>query len=189
MVVGENTTGTGQYEGFIKEQLDAETICDKTAMILRGYRFDPNQREFTNIIKLDVINKETKQLEKIEITTEPILNEEGIKEVMTELRSRIANVFGSGSLTNQEIKTTRHAVAEVLWKKLRHNRIKYELSLENLESVLFIVDDQLMLFLSRTEKGGFLRALGRMIGRKENVNMNLTEQGKPGAVTKGGLFN
>lgn len=189
MAIGETQQGAGQYEGFIKEQLDAETICDKTAYILRGYRFDPNQRKFTNIVKVNQYDEETKTYKEVEIITRPLLNEEGIQAVVGELRSRIANVFGSGSLTSQEIKTTRHAVADVLWTKLRHRRKEFQLSLENFASILVIVDDQLMLFLSRTEKGGFLKALGRMIGRKENVNMTVAEQAKPGTVTKGGVFN
>lgn len=189
MAVGESSSATGQYEGFIKEQLDAETICDKTAMILRGYRFDPNERKFTNIQILDVWDEKKQDTVEKKFITKPLLNEEGIKEVMSELRPRIANVFGSASLTNMEIRTTRHAVAEALWKKIRHNRERYNLTLENFESVLYIVDDQLLFFLSRTEKGGFLKAIGRMVGLKQNVNMTVAEQSKPGTLTKnGGLF-
>lgn len=189
MVVGENFGNPGQYESFVKEQLDAETISDKTAMILRGYRFDPNLRKFTNIQELEIWNEKTEKTEKKIYVTKPLLNEEGIKEIMSELRPRIANIFSSGSLTSNDIKTSRHSVADVLWKKLRHNREKYGLSLENFESILFMVDDQLMLFLSRTEKGGFLKSLGKLIGRRENVNMTIAEQVKPGAISKGGLFN
>lgn len=189
MAIGESGQGAGQYEGFIQQQLDAETICDKTAYILRGYRFDPNERKFTNIVKVNQYDEETKKSIEVQVVTKPLLNEEGIQAVVGELRSRIANVFGSGSLTSQEIKTTRHAVADVLWTKLRHKRKEYGLSLENFASILVIVDDQLMLFLSRTEKGGFLKALGRMIGRKEQVNMNVQEEAKSGTITKGGMFN
>ena len=134
--------------------------------------------------------KRIKKTKDVVTITSPLLNEEGIKEVMSELRPRIANVFGSASLTNQEIKTTRHAVCSILWRKIRHNRTKYSLSLDNFESILFIVDDQLLFFLSRTEKGGFLKALKNLIGRRENINMNIAEQSKPGANSKqGGLFN
>lgn len=190
MVVGENTQGQGQYESFIKEQLDADTICDKTAMILRGYRFDPNQKQFTNKQIIDEWDEETKSTKEVTYVTKPLLNEEGIKEVMSELRPRLQNVFGSSSLTKNEIQASRHAVADVLWMKLRHNRKRYCLSLENFESILFTVDDQLLFFLSRAEKGGFLKAIGRMLGRRENVNMQVAENAKPGTITKGGnLFN
>ena len=189
MVVGENKPGVGQYESFIKEQLDAETICDKTAMILRGHRYDPNLVKFTNKQELEVWDEKTKKTITQTTVTKPLLNEEGIKEIMSELRPRIANVFGSSSLTNQEIKTSRHAVASVLWRKLRHNRKDYGLSLDNFESILYIVDDQLLFFLSRTEKGGFLKALNKLIGRRENINMNIAEQTKPGTLSKGGLFS
>ena len=61
MVVGENRGQQGQYESFIKEQLDAETICDKTAMIFRGYRFDPNEKKFTNKTTIQEWDEENKK--------------------------------------------------------------------------------------------------------------------------------
>lgn len=190
MALGETSSNEGHYESFIREQLDADTISDKTAMILRGYRYDPNEQIYTNMQKIDGYDTKTKEVVTYKIVTKPLLNEEGIKEVMSELRPRLYNVFSSGSLSNNDIRTIRHAVADILWKKLRHNRKYYDLSLENFESILYVVDDQLFLFLSRTEKGGFLRALKTLIGRRENVNMNVSEDSKPGTITKGGnLFN
>lgn len=188
MAVGENYQINPQYEGFIKEQLDAESICDKTAMLLRGYRWDPEQGKYTNIVRTVMFDDQKQEYIEVEYQVGPLLNEEGIQAVVGELRSRIANVFGSGSLSNNDIKTIRKSVAEVLWMKLRHNRRRYQLDLENFFSVLSIVDDQLLLFLSRTERGGFLRTLSRMIGRRENVNLQVAEQTKPGTLTKGGLF-
>ena len=189
MAIGESAQSEGHYESFIREQLDADTISDKTAMILRGYRYDPNEAKYTNMQEIEYYDEEADKIKKFTIATKPLLNEEGIKEVMSELRPRLYNVFSSGSLTNHDIKTTRHAVADVLWKKLRHNRQSYDLSLENFESILYTVDDQLLLFLSRTEKGGFLRALGKLIGRRENVNMNVSEDSKGNITKQGGIFN
>lgn len=189
MVLGEGNNN-GQFESFLKEQLDAEEICDKTGMILRGYRFDPNQAKFTNIVKTNVQrqkeNSNEIEIVEVEYINQPLLSEEGIKQVLTELRPRISNVFQSSSLTNQEIATTRHSVAMVLWKKLRKHRKDYDLSLEAFESILFMVDDQLMLFLSRAEKGGFLQTLKKMVSTKENVNIS---QDQTGNTNKGGLFN
>ena len=188
MAIGENYQNNGSYEGFIQNQLDAETISDKIAMLLRGYRFDPNERKYTNEIELNVLNKETQKFEKKKVQSKPILNEQGVLDVITEIRARIANVNASASLTYAQIQTTRHGIADVLWTKLRINREQYDLRVEDIKSVLFIVDDQMMLFLSRTEKGGFLKTLSRMIGRKEQVNLNVNEENK-GNIPKGGILN
>jgi len=144
-------------------------------MLLRGFRWDPNEGKFTNIVQSVQLDEKTGQYYMVEVQVRPLLNEEGIQAVVSELRSRIANVFGSGSLSLNDIRTIRKSVAEVLWMKLRHNRKRYQLKLEDFASVLSIVDDQLLLFLSRAERGGFLRTLARMIGRKENVNLQVAE--------------
>jgi len=190
MVLGENNNNNAGYEGFIQGQLDAESVADKIAMLLRGHRFDPNERKFTNKINVRVLDPETKKYILEEREAEPLLNEQGVMDVVTEIRARIANVNASASLTADQIKTSRMGIADVLWTKLRINRVQYELKVENIKAILYIVDDTIMLFLSRTEKGGFLKTLARMIGRKENVNMNVTEDAKSGTLTKnGGLFN
>ena len=181
MVIGENQQQNTNYDpNFLNSQLDADQVADKTAMILRGYRWDPNENKFSNIQTLQALNEENEVVE-YKILTEPILSEEGIKEIMAELRPRLQNVFASATITSSDIQSSRKAVAKVLWEKLVINRKKYNLQLEDLKSTLFLVDDQLYFFISRAEKGGFLKSIYRLFTQRENINITRAE--------KGGYFN
>jgi len=189
MVVGETIENTQQYEGTIDKQFNAEHVADKIAMLLRGYRYDPNIKEYTNKIIIKKFNEQKQQVEKIEDEVEPMLNEQGVFDIQIEILGRISNINSSAYLTAAQIRSTRHGIAEVLWEKLRYNRVNYELNVVNLKGILFMVDDEIMLFLSRTEKGMFSKLLSKILGRKEQVNYTVAEQSKPGTAEKRGIFS
>lgn len=184
MVVAEQQYNQQMQENFLKDQLNVDQLVEKIVWKLRGYRWDPVAKEHTNKISDSQGN---------EITSEPMLNELGVMYVATELSSRIQNAFGSASLDRWEIDSIRDGVGEVLADNLDINRKRFEIKVENLKSILFIVDDELKLFLSRTEKGGFFTKLVRMFSVKETRNVTTTESQQQGGMFKkqqsgGGLF-
>lgn len=180
MVLGENQQPNSNVDpNFLNTQLDADQVADKTAMILRGYRWDPDNNRFTNIQELQRMD-ENGEIVTFKIVTKPVLNEEGIRLVMSELRPRLQNVFASATIFSNDIKSSRKAVAKVLWEKLVIIRRYIELDLEDLKSILFFVDDQLYFFISRAEKGGFLKSIYRLFKQNENVNISRVENQKGG---------
>jgi len=155
---------------FLSKQLDAEDVPERIATDLRGQWFDPETRKYTNILYYDENNKPVHSVAK--------LNEQGIRDICTEIRARIRNVYGSANLTGEQIRSIRMGIARAVWLILRVNRTQYNLKVENMMSILFMIDDQILLFLSRTEKGGFWSGLGRLFGLKQNVNYNYSDMPK-----------
>lgn len=170
MVSLETQQSDQRADEFLSKQLDAEDIPERLGSDLRGEWFDPKKREYTNVLYVDEDGKEIKAV--------PKLNEQGIRDICIEVRARIRNVYGSANLSEQQIRSTRMGIAKAVWQILRINREKYNLSVENMLSILFMIDDQVLLFLSRTEKSGFFKGLGKLLGRTEQVNYTYSDQMK-----------
>lgn len=183
MVSGENNQYIPNGGNFLSEQFNAEDLIEKIRWLLRGFHWDDDKKIWTNVIGSD---------DGKEIKSTPKLNEQGVLDITTELDSRIRNVYGGAKLTKVEIQTIRHSVGDVVWIILVKNRKKYNLEVEHLKSVLFMVDDQLLLFLSRTEDGGFIQFVKNIFTFKETKQTNTAESGSgfklPGSNGNGGFF-
>jgi len=179
-------------ESSFWQHLDADKVVDVVLWTLRGYRWDPKLQDFTNKITIKAKNDKGETIS-TEIEAVPKLNEQGVLDVAGELTPRIRNVYSGGTLNQHQLKAIRHSVADVIWYIMNINRGKYELQVENLKSILFMVDDQLLLFLSRTDAGGFLNKIVKMFSVRENRNVNTTEMpqqsgGWGKSKSQGGLF-
>lgn len=193
MATAETQFQNTMQESSFWQHLDADKVVDVVLWTLRGYRWDPKLQDFTNKITLKEIDPKTGALTTKEIEAEPKLNEQGVLDVASELTPRIRNVYSGGTLNSHQLKAIRHSVADVLWYIMNINRGIYNLKVENFKSILFMVDDQLLLFLSRTDQGGFLNKIVKMFSVRENRNVNTTEMpqqsgGWGKSKQQGGLF-
>jgi hypothetical protein len=196
----ENMTSNSKDESFLNNQLNVDQVASKLRWALRNYWWDEKIQDYTNVVAWQhidsglIVTIEPKAQEKesyISVHAEPKLNEDGINAVISEVTSRLSNAYGSANLSNEDLRSTRMATAEALWDILHHNRKKFEMKVENMKSILFIVDDQILLFLSRSVEGTFSKLLSKLTGMRESYNYNLT--GTPKDLpqekkTRGGLF-
>lgn len=162
-------------ESSFWQHLDADKVVDVVLWTLRGYRWDPKKQDFTNEIILKDIDPKTGAVTEKTIQATPKLNEQGVLDVASELTPRIRNVYSGGTLNHHQLRAIRHSVADVLWYIMNINKGVYNLKVENMKSILFMVDDQILLFLSRTSEGGFLNKIVKMFSVRENRNVNTTE--------------
>lgn len=153
----------------LRSQLDAEEVVNKLAMTLRCRYYDDSQGKY---IKAD--NK-----------VKPYLNEEGISKVSAVLRARISNSNQYSRLSKEEIRAIRLANVRNNWKVLCVNKEKFELDITQLSTILDMLDDALHLFLSRTEKGGFLAFIKGIFKGSESYS----ETSRVEDENKGGIFN
>jgi len=110
------------------------------------------------------------------------LNHIGAAQIINEIKGRIQNINASGNLKKKEIAMIRLDIWVAICKKLLTNHEKYELMPENTSNILYLVDHNLLTFLSRSEEGGFFKKLSDFFTRKEtNVStyqMQAEEQQK-----------
>lgn len=193
MATAETQFQNTMQESSFWQHLDADKVVDIVLWTLRGYRWDPKIQDFTNQITIKEIDPKTGKMVDKTLEATPKLNEHGVLDVASELTPRIRNVYSGGSLNNHQLRAIRYSVADVLWYLMNINRGVYKLKVENMKSILFMVDDQLLLFLSRTEQGGFLNKIVKMFSVRENRNVNTTEMPQQASgwgkqKNSGGLF-
>lgn len=177
MVEAENFYNTQDMQSqFLDNQFTTEKIVENVAWMLRGFKWDSEKGEFTNKI---IVDGKIKYLI-------PKVNEQGVMDICTELRARLINTYGHALLSINDLISIRTCVYEALWTLLCTYREEYELNVVNIKPILYIVDDQILCFLSRTKEGFFSKLLSKYIGRKETVTYQQQEEQPRKKI--GGLF-
>lgn len=162
----ENMDMDSESGGVLKTQLDADSVADRLSMTLANKRY----------------NDATGLYETIK-GTKPYLNDEGIGMVVSILKARISNNNQYSKLKADQIREIRMGCAKDVWRVLCVKKKDYELDIVNLHTILNMVDDALLLFLSRTETGGFLQFIGKLFNSSESY----TERAEP-EKEKRGIF-
>lgn len=150
-----------EYDDILKNQFDTKTFLENIKAVLNGYVYDSNSKRYVA------------RLEK------GYLNELGARQVLNEIEGRIQNINSSAYLRRDEIASIRQDIWFSLTKKLYVNSELYQIEEVNLISILKIVDDNLLLFLSRTEESGFFTKLPNFFTRKEIYSQTMAQQEQP----------
>lgn len=169
MVDVENYDYTQETGGVLKHQLDANDVADKIAMNLRGKFYNDKSGEYEK-------DKNVK----------PIINEKGISIITSILKGKISNNNQYSQLTEIQIKDIRRSTINDVWDMLVINMDDFEVEDIHVSVILNLIDDALLLFLSRTEQGGFLNFIKGLFNSNENYNENTKNESKGFSVFGGG---
>lgn len=139
-------------DNVLSSQFDTSEFLSNLSHILSGLTHDPKSGHW-------VIRQEY-----------AYLNELGATQILNEIKGRIQNVNASGNLRRKEIAMIREDIWNAISQKLCVNYEEYELKAENTLNILYIVDHNLLTFLSRSEEGSFFKKFSDFFSRKETVS-------------------
>ena len=157
MAASEYEKETSDRDNVISAQFDTGTFLQNLGNILKGFVYDSQSQEY------------------VQVQEQGFLNAIGARQILNEIEGRIQNVNASGNLRRDEIANIRQDVWFALCKKLYVNHKKYDLDPVNFRPVLHLVDNNLLIFLSRAENGGFFNKLSNFFQRKETVQQTFSE--------------
>lgn len=141
--------GGFEHNDILINQFDTRAFLENLSRILRGRIYDHD------------LHKE------ISVREKGFLNELGARQVLNEVEGRIQNINSSAYMRRGDIASIREDIWFCLTEKLYINAEKYELSFDNLDNILYLIDHNIYLFLSRTEESGFFNKLSNFFNRKE----------------------
>lgn len=158
MVASEYSTTDNIRDNVLENQFDTATFLNNISNILKGYRYDSESKQYFSF-------KE-----------EALLNGVGAKQVLNEIEGRVQNINASSHLRRKEIAMIRSDIWNSLCEKLLVKYSEFDLKAENIRPILFIVDHNVLTFLSRGENGGFFKGLSNYFQRKETVSQTYAMQ-------------
>lgn len=156
----ENIEPDYETGGVLKKQLDADDVVQYLMANLKGDYYDAIEGQY------------------IKGRGKAYLNESGIVAIISILKGRISNNFQYSTLSSEQIRNIRMACIRDVWRNLVYNKETYKLNITDISIILNMVDDALLLFLSRTEKGGFRNFIGGLFKSSETYTEKIDEEPK-----------
>lgn len=157
-----------RYQGFnvSDNSLDflhnPEPLLDKLTHLLKRERFDFNTKSYIKIEGL-----------------KPMMNPQGIEDLMLELSGRISVVMELGQLDEKIFQEIRRGVGDAVLDLIHFRAAEYELDEADYSRLFHLVLDCVTGFLSRPLEGFESKQLNQRFGVKELVQKRAGENTQP----------
>jgi len=158
MAASEYDQQNQERDSVIAGQFDTQTFLRNLGRILKGFVWDSDSRQY------------------VTIPEEGYLNHKGARQVLNEIEARIQNPQAHAFLRRTEIAQIRKSIWFAMSRKLFVYGEEFGLDHVNYKNVLYLIDDNLLNFLSRTENSNFFDKFPNFFKRQETISQTHYEQ-------------
>lgn len=137
----------------IKYILNTDDVLKQIEDFLRGVRYDRQEAQYKQC-------------------TRPLLNDEGVSEIMRILDIRLSRVYSLSDLTDKEIYNITMVFAETLLDLLYGNRKKFGLEKINIRVMVHEISDSVYVTLKKAKDKGLQQFLKDTTQFTETNNLN-----------------